>query len=48
MHKGTKDVINNPMNNLETNIIKTMEERARQLDDKINQGAAGASAKKGK
>lgn len=25
-----------------------MEDRARQLDDKINQGAAGGSAKKGK
>lgn len=44
--KGTKIVINNQMNNLENNILKTMEERARQLDDKINQGAAGASAKK--
>ena len=46
--KGTKVVINNQMNNLENNILKTMEEKARQLDDKINQGGAGGSAKKGK
>lgn len=44
--KGTKVVINNQMNTLENNILKTMEERARQLDEKINQGAAGGSAKK--
>jgi len=44
--KETKIIINNQMNTLEGNIAKTMEERARQLDDKVNQGGAGA--KKGK
>ena len=44
--KETKIIINNQMNNFEGNIAKTMEERARQLDEKVNQGGAGA--KKGK
>ena len=44
--KGTKVVINNQMNTLENNILKTMEERARQLDEKISQGAGGSAKKK--
>ena len=43
--KGTKVVINNQMNTLESNIQKTMEERARQLDEKVNQGAGSAKKK---